>query len=209
MAGHNRRWMLLLPAIALVVVCLLGCRAPSRGDAAYTGDFALSTPAARLTKSMPAFPPFTVGAWPSNSSPSTSDSIIIYVICRIQNAAASMASTPAAGVQVQVRIAYPINHSYIGTTQQDGVARVAVAFSNAKPGLPVLVDVMTTWQGTRYQSQTSFTPAPLSSPSRTFGGGSSHPRHRHKPKATPTPSPAPPANITPTPNATPQPTATP
>lgn len=207
MASHNRRWVLLLPAIALVLVFLLGCQTPGRGDAAYTGGLVISTPRTRVATPTPAFPPFTVGAWPSNSAPSTSDRLIIYVICRIQNAAASMASMPAVGIQVQVHISGPMNRSYVGTTQQDGIARVAIAFSGAQPGLPVLVEAVTTWQGATYQSQTSFTPAPYSSPSHPSDGGSSHSGHPHKPKPTPPPLATPPLDITPTPTS--QPTAAP
>jgi hypothetical protein len=209
MTSHNRRWMLLLPAIALVIVFLLGCQAPDRGDAAFPGSLVLSTPHTRSASPTPAFPPFTVGAWPSNSAPGTSDHIIIYVICRIQNAAASMASTPAAGVQVQVHLSYPMNQSYVGTTQQDGIARVVVAFSGARAGLPVLVDAVTTWQGATYQGQTSFTPAPYNPPSHPSDGGSSHSGHRHKPQPTPPPLATPPVGITPTPMATPLPTTAP
>jgi hypothetical protein len=210
MGRHYQRWMLLLPAIALLAVFLFGCQVPGRNDAANPNGLALSTPSTRLAQPTPAFPPFTLGAWPSNSTPNASDRIMIFVICRIQDAAASMASTPASGVQVQLHIADPINQTYLGTTQQDGIARVSISFYVARPGLPVLVDAEAAWHGAIYQSQTSFTPAPNGRPSHPSDGGSSDSGHSHPPKPTPTPlPPTPPPSMTPTPKPTAQPTAAP
>jgi hypothetical protein len=207
MARRTQPWLLLLLALslALLTVSLLACQVPGRSDSWRQGVLIISTPADGSASATPSFPPFTIGAWPSNSMPDASDRITIYVICRVQDPTMTKPSTPAIGLQVQVHLLDPINQSYDGTTRSDGIAMVPVTFNDRHPGLTVLVAVATTWHGVIYQSQTSFTPAPQPqpSPSPPSGGGTPSPRPGKTPSPTPRPGPPP------TPPPTPAPTAPP
>jgi hypothetical protein len=196
MATQARRWALLLLALATLAVSLLACQAPGGGASqGNAGDIVISTPAG-APSATPTAPPFTIGAWPSNTTPNAHDKITIYVICMVQDPTTGGPSKPAVGLRVQVNVHPPINRSYVATTSGDGMAKIRVTFSDPHPGQPVAVDVATTWQGVTYRRQTFFTPGPQAKPSPTSGdkGG------------TPGPGGAPP---TPTPTPGPNPTATP
>ena len=182
-----RRWALLLPALAILTVSLLACQVPSQsaaqGNSISPTSLTMSPPAAGSASATPTFAPFTIGAWPSNAMPDANDRMVIYIICRMQDPTMTGPSTPSGGMKVRVRVLAPINRSYSGTTNGDGMASVPIAFTDAHPGPPVTVDVAATWHDMTYQSQTSFTPASGGQPPQPSGSGP--PRHG----GTPTPKP--------------------
>jgi hypothetical protein len=196
---HARWWVSLVLALAMLTLSLAACQVPSTGDSSgNTGAVVVSTAGDGSSAATPTLPPFTIGAWPSNSAPRARDSITIYIICMVQDPATGGASRPARGLRVSVSLRSPINHAYSGTTGRDGVAIVHVKFDDTHPGSPVAVDVATTWQGVTYRGQTFFTPAPQGKSSPTPGDGG----------ATPGPGAPPPTPVT-SPTPAQQPTATP
>ncbi len=174
MATHPTRWALLLLALATLLVALVACQTPTAdgsSSSGNTGAIIISTPVGGSTSPTPAFPPFTIGAWPSNTTPDASDTITIYVICQLQDPTMTTPSKPAAGVKVRVNILDPINQSYTKTTGKDGIATVKFSFKDSRPGSPVTVEVSTTWQGVTYSREIFFTPAPQAKPSPSPGTG--------------------------------------
>jgi hypothetical protein len=199
MTTHIRRWALLFVALALLAAFALAACGQPGGASLYNANYAraavLSTPGAG-SGPMPTFPPFTIGAWPSNSMPAAGKSVIIYVTCQIQDPTMARPSQPAVGQTVHVRLLDPVNQTYTGTTDAGGIAAVRVAYNHARARTPILIVVTSTWKGTTYQGQTTFTPA-----SSTGAPVDETPQ----PGATPSAPPL--ATVTPAPQ--PQPTATP
>ena len=209
MAKHTRRWALLLVALAILAVALVACGLPSGYSLPNGSAATMATPAGGSSPT-PAFSPFTIGAWPSNSMPGAGDSVTIYIICRIQDPTMANPATPAAGQTVYVRLLDPVNRTYKGTTGDDGIARARVAYNHARARTPITVEVTATWKGTTYQSQTSFTPMSsmgssgndMPQPGETTPAATATPAPQSEPTATPAPAP-------PTPTPKPDPTATP
>jgi hypothetical protein len=201
-----RRWVLFAPVSALLTICLFACQPPARGSApAGSGFQMLASPANGSASALPTVAPFTIGAWPSNSMPGSSDQVTIYVICRVQNPTMMGPSMPATHLTVVVRALDPINRTAVGITSNDGIARVPVAFSGMHTGKPILVEVAATWHGVTYRGETSFTPAPQGQPTEPA------PNETPKPGATPTATPqvGPPKPMpTPKPSPPPKPVAT-
>ena len=171
MGLQARRFATLLVALSMLSVALVACQAPavsgSGGSSANQG-FALSTPPP--ASPTPTFPPFTIGAWPSNYSPNNPDTITIYVICRTQDQSMKTpAQPPNPGVKVSVLVGAPINQSFTATTGPDGIATVQVAFSDPAPGTPVIVTVTANYNGATYSNQTFFTPGATFTPTPTAG----------------------------------------
>ena len=222
MTGHIRRWALLFVALAMLAVALVACGLPSGYAPPNARSAALMSTPVGASSPTPAFSPFTIGAWPSNSMPAAGKGVTLYIICQIQDPTMARPNQPAAGQPVSVRLLDPVNRTYTGTTGDSGIATVRVAFNHARARTPITVVVTSTWKGATYQSQTSFTPA---SSTGSSGGGAPQPGETPPipaPTATPapnpgptaTPTPAPPApppapTPTPTPTPIPEPTATP
>jgi hypothetical protein len=187
MATHTRRWALLLLALATLAVSLVACQLPSSDPTPSnsTGAIIISTPVGDSASATPVFPPFTIGAWPSDTTPNASDTITIYVICQTQDPSMNTLSKPAVGLRVRVSILDPINQSFTKTTGADGIASVKVSFKDSHPGAPVTVNVSATWKGVNYTRQIYFTPAPQAKPSPSPGGGGGTPG----PGVTPPPTP--------------------
>jgi hypothetical protein len=202
-----RRWALILPALAILMVSLSACQLA--GPNAFLGSsksapsLVMSTPTAGSAAATPTGALFTIGAWPSNSMPRRNERIMIYIVCRVQDPTMNGPGMPAAGIKVQVRVLDPLNRSYSGTTNSGGMARVPIAFHNARIGLPITVDVAAIWHHVTYQSQTSFTPAPGGRPSHLSSGGT--PGHGKTPTPAPTAGPRPKPTVTPHPAPTPIP----
>ena len=211
METRARRWALLLPALAILSASLLACQVP--GQTAFQGNslsptsLIRSSAAAGSVSATPTVAPFTIGAWPSNAMPDANDRLVIFIICRVQDPTMIGSSAPSAGMKVQVLVRAPINRSYAGTTNGDGMARVPIAFNDAHPGQPVTVDVVATWHDVTYQSQTSFTPAPGGQPQQPSSSGP--PKHGEMPTPTPPPGSPPKPTATPPPTPASEPTATP
>ena len=191
MSVHAKRFALLIISFGVIAVSLVACQTPNSA-ANNSNTILIPTPNSANLTPTPNFPPFTIGAWPSNASPELSDSITIYVSCRVQDQSMQGPSQPPpAGQTVIVNIGDPIGGSYSKRTGADGYAAVDVSFNDPNPGQPVLVFVSTTWKGVTYQAQTFFTPGPrapstpTAQPTQQGGGGGGG-------KGTPTPGGLPP-----------------
>lgn len=173
MATHPKRWALLLLALATLVISLVACQAPGADSTTSNnpGAIIISTPVGDSASATPVFPPFTIGAWPSDTTPNASDTITIYVICQMQDPTMTTPSKPAIGLKVRVNVLDPINQSYTKTTGADGIATVQVKFKISHPGTPITVEVSTTWKGVSYARKIYFTPAPEPKPSPSPSAG--------------------------------------
>jgi hypothetical protein len=181
MSLRVKRVLLLAVALGTVAVALVGCQqAPIPGVAnSNSNAIQIITPNPGQLTPTPTFPPFTIGAWPSNFSPNNKDTITIYVFCRTQPASMNGPSTPpGAGLQVSVNVLDPVNKQFSGNTDNDGLAAIPITFDDSQSGKPVVVNVSVSYQGTNYQANTFFTPNPTATPTPT-----------PKPGTTPSPSP--------------------
>ena len=132
MTGHIRRWALLFVALAMLAVALVACGLPSGYAPPNARSAALMSTPVGASSPTPAFSPFTIGAWPSNSMPAAGKGVTIYIICQIQDPTMARPNQPAAGQPVSVRLLDPVNRTYIGTTGDSGIANVRVAFTHAR-----------------------------------------------------------------------------
>lgn len=186
-ATRPRRWALLVLALATLTVSLVACQAspgPSTSSSGNGGGLPLSSSGGGVQVSpTPTFPPFTIGAWPSDRSPAVNDTVTIYILCRVQDQSMKGPSTPPpAGQKIQVLVGDPINQPYEGVTGPDGIAAVPVTFNDPRPGYPVVVQVTTVWNGKTYTNETFFTPGATFKPTAT-------PKHGGGPPPTATPGP--------------------
>jgi hypothetical protein len=183
-----RRFVTLLAAFAFLAVTLVACQVTGPNGGANKGSggggYTFTTPNPASQSPTPKFPTFTIGAWPSNYSPQPLDNITIYVLCRVQTANMSSPATAPNPLVVTVQINAPINQSYKGTTDANGLAAIPVSFSDPKPGTPVQVTVYATYGGTTYSNTTFFTPGATLKPSPTPTGSVTP---GASPKATKTP----------------------
>jgi hypothetical protein len=132
------------------------------------GGNVFKTPAS-LSSPTPAFPGFTVGAWPSNYSPGNTGTLTIYVICRKQDP--SMQNPPTAVANVPVVLSFtPAGNAAVNIapmtaqTGQDGIAAFTFQFSDPTSGVPIVVQAVATFNGVSYTAQTFFTPNPQAKP---------------------------------------------
>lgn len=179
-----RRVTLLLLALGILAFGLVACSVGPSAQNLQNTSLAFSTPNPLLYTPTPTFPPFTVGAWPSNYSPNNADTVTIYVICRAQNASMSGPSMPTSGLPVSVTAGgqgYPITENGSGTTDADGMAAVPITFTDPQSGYPIVVTVSVNYKNQTYTATTFFTPNPMATPSPTPKPG--------QPAATPTATP--------------------
>jgi hypothetical protein len=161
---------LLLASFLLIGIAVVACATP-QGSTPYSSGSngnVFQTPAS-LESPTPAFPPFTVGAWPSNYSPGNNGTLTIYVECRIQDPSMQNPATPAKNVPVIVNFASAGNAainipSMNGQTASDGIAAFTFSFTDPYSGVPVVVQVIATYNGVSYPAQTFFTPNPEQKP---------------------------------------------
>lgn len=166
----KQRFFLLL--LAVLAVLLAACSASLVNDPGQgQGTIALHTPSLSPT---PTTPPYTIGAFASNPSPGTSDTVTIYVIFHFGGKPQGQA-----GVSL-------FFHSYQGSgidqlnsqagvrqTANDGWAAFTLTYTNLPNQSPVLVDVTVQYNGQSYQQHTAafFTPVQgAATPSPTPGG---------------------------------------
>lgn len=166
----KQRLFLLL--LAVLAVLLAACSASLVNDPGQgQGTIALYTPSLSPT---PTAPPFTIGAFTSNPSPGTSDTVTIYVIFHLGGKPQGQA-----GVSLYF-------HTYGGggidqlnsqaggrQTANDGWAAFTLNYTNLPNQSPVLVDVTVQYNGQTYQQTkaTFFTPLQGSAtPSPPAGG---------------------------------------
>jgi hypothetical protein len=188
MSLRVRRVLLLATALGTMAVALVGCQqAPIPGIVNNTTALQIITPNPGQLTPTPTFPPFTVGAWPSNYSPNNKDSITIYVFCRVQPGDMAGPSTPPKNsLQVTVNVLEPVNKQFTGNTDNVGLAAVPITFDDQQSGKPVVVAVSVNYNGTNYNANTFFTPNPTATPTPT-----------PKPGTTPTASPSASPTVTP------------
>lgn len=183
-ARLTRRVALLLFAFGFLTFGLVACAVGPSAQNLQGTSFQFATPNPLLYTPTPTFPPFTVGAWPSNYAPNNADTVTIYVLCRAQNAAMTGPSTPVQGLPVSVTASAPVNQNGSGTTDADGMAAIPLTFTDPQSGTPVTVSVTVNYHNQTYTASTFFTPSPMATP-------------------TPTPKPGAPATPTGKPTATP------
>ena len=164
---HARRFALLFIAMSVLSVTLVACQVSgaSVGGGSNTGSgLNFTTPNPSKLSPTPTFPPFTIGAWPSNYSPQALDNITIYVLCRVQSSTMAGPATPPNPLTVTVLVDTPINKTLTATTDANGLATVPLSFSDPNPGTPVVVTVYATWNGQVFRNQTFFTPGATNTP---------------------------------------------
>jgi hypothetical protein len=164
--------MLLVAALCIISVALAACQTSSESSAApadSSGANVFHTPNPSLASPTPTFPPFTVGAWPSNYSPGNNDTITIYILCRVQKDMNNPPLPPNPPVQVTVLVGDPVGGTHTATTDNDGLAAITFAYNDPQSGVPVVVSVQVTYGNQTYAAQTFFTPAPTRRPSPTPG----------------------------------------
>jgi hypothetical protein len=163
-AGRVKRVAVGLVALCGLAVALVGCQsAPIPGvvNGGGSSTIQIVTPNPGQLSPTPTFPPFTIGAWPSNYSPNNQDTITIYVICRVQPADMQGPSKVASGLQVSVDVGPPVNNHFSGTTDNDGMAAIQVPINDPKSGTPVTVTVNANYNNQTFTATTFFTPSPM------------------------------------------------
>lgn len=173
MRRKTSQFALLFVGFTLLALSLVACQS-SNGQADNPSSNVLSgfkTPNAGLFTPTPTFPPFTIGAWPSNYSPQNNDTVTIYVLCRVQPKDMSGPPTPPnPPISVHVSITDPFTKSADGTTDASGLAAIPIPFSDSKSGYPVRVYVSTSYGGHTYNAETAFTPNVTQPPPPTATG---------------------------------------
>lgn len=168
MSAQTKRLGLFATALAIGSISLVACAANPITPANSNSNVAFITPDTAQFTPTPQFPVFTIGAWPSNPSPSTVDTITIYIICRVQDPTMKTPSLPPPKpVTVRVSIGPPINTGLQGTTDADGMAALAFSVNDSNAGQPVDVYVTANWNGQLYTARTYFTPSPGALPTAT------------------------------------------
>ena len=168
MTAPAKRFALFMVALSIIAIVFVGCATPSSlptsngGSGAVTG---FHTPAANNGQPTPAFPPFTIGAWPSNYSPGNNDTITIYVLCRVQDQTMLTPAKPAPGLNVTIVLSGPVGGTYQGVTDAAGLAAINFTVNDPSSGQPVTVTASTTYNGQAYSAETFFTPSPGAKPS--------------------------------------------
>jgi len=168
-----KRFGLLTVVLCLLGISLVACSSSDSpvavGSSDNSGISGFKTPNANLWTPTPTFPPFTVGAWPSNYSPLLNDTVTIYVLCRTQQDMNNPPGVPSSPVTVHVQAGAPINKSADGTTDASGLAAVPLPFSlpQSAAGKPIEIAVNASYGGKSYLAKTYFTAAVTTQPTPT------------------------------------------
>jgi hypothetical protein len=168
MNGGTKRWMIACVALCAFSIALVACDSTpvagsSNGNGAVPG---FKTPNPGLFTPTPTFPPFTVGAWPSNYSPQKNDTVTIYVQCRVQDATMNGPSQPSGTLPVHVNVP-DLNKQADGNTDAQGLAAIPITYVGAETGKPVRAYISVTYKGKVYTAETLFTPDVMHQPSPT------------------------------------------
>ncbi len=175
MSHMAKRVALIALAFGVLAAGLAACASPAPPTPPATGGGgvnAFHTPNPALQSPTPAFPAFTIGAWPSDYSPAAGGTVTIYVVCRIQDPSMGSAPRPAAGQVVTINVGPPLNLAQNVTTDNAGLGNWQFTVVDNQNGQPVVVTVTTNFQGKTYTANTFFTPsaAAASSPSPNPSG---------------------------------------
>jgi hypothetical protein len=150
--------MIACVTLCVLAVALVACdSSPVVGASNSNGVPGFKTPNPGLFTPTPTFPPFTVGAWPSNFSPAKNDTVTIYVLCRIQDATMNNPSQPSGTLPVHVN-APDLGKQADGNTDAEGLAAIPITYVGAATGKPVRVYASVTYKGKVYTAETLFTP---------------------------------------------------
>lgn len=175
MSVQAKRFALLLAAFGIIAVSLVACQTPNSANQGTSNTILIPTQNSSNLTPTPKFPPFTIGAWPSNASPQLNDSVTIYISCRVQDQSMQGPSQPAPGLAINISVGNPVGGTYSARTGPDGYAAVTFSFNDSTPGQPVIVDAWANWNGATYHAQTFFTPGPQApatpTEQATQGGG--------------------------------------
>jgi hypothetical protein len=173
----KQRFFLL--SLAVLAVLLAACSASLVNDPGQgQGTIVLRTPSLSPT---PTAPPYTIGAYASNPSPRTSDTVTIYVIFHLEQ---NGSSKPVGGASVSLYFHYTsaaggggidqLNSQAGGKqTANDGWAAFSVTYTNLPNQSPVQVDATVQANGQTYTQRDAafFTPVQGSvTPSPPPGG---------------------------------------
>jgi hypothetical protein len=193
MRTHARTFGLVGTLLFLLTVILAACAAPSvpvNTTSDNGGINVFRTPNPRDASPTPTFPPFTVGAWPSNFSPANNEHMTIYVLCKQQVASMNGPAISVLNMPVDIYIGAPVNQDISDpkggkpTTDATGLATGQFDLNDPKSGLPVTVSITVTLGGKTYHADTFFTPNPTQAPTPTPGPSKT-------PTGSPTASPTP------------------
>lgn len=175
MRTHARRYGLMGTVLFLLVSILAACAAPSVPTNSPSdngnGVNVFRTPNPNDASPTPTFPPYTVGAWPSNYSPANNEHMVIYVLCKSQPKDQHGAATAMSGISVDIYIGDPVNTdiSPKPVTDSTGLATGQFDLNDPKSGQPVTVTITVNMGGKNYQAETFFTPNPTQAPTATPG----------------------------------------
>ncbi|HEU5330115.1 MAG TPA: hypothetical protein VFU78_18645 [Thermomicrobiales bacterium] len=187
MSQQAKRFGLMMVAVSLISVVLVACQSPSTPTGTQQGPGGVNvfhTPNPALDTPTPTFPPFTIGAWMSNFSPATKDTITIYVLCKIQDQAFTGPSQPAVGQTVTISIGPPINQANAVKTDSSGLGAWPLQINDNQAGVPVQVTVSTSYKGQSYSASTFFTPSPGGNATPTKGPKGTPPSGSPQPSPT-------------------------
>ena len=176
MVAPAKRFSLLIVAFSVIAVALVACQSPTSPVANPASQNAVTgfhTPLPNNGQPTPAFPPFTMGAWPSIYSPANVQTITIYVLCRVQDQTMNgPAKPPPTPITITIVLNSPngrIGGTYQGTTDADGLAAIPIALNDPYSGMPVTVVATGSYGGQTYTATTFFTPSPTAKPTPTPG----------------------------------------
>ena len=172
MSAQVKRSALLVVALAVIAVAFVACQAPTTPiqTSSNTGVTGFHTPIPGGGSPTPTFPPFTMGAWPSNYSPQNNDNITIYVLCRVQVASMDKPSyPPSQQLTVTISLNGPIGGTYSAQTDTDGLAAIPIQLNDPASGQPVTVVATANYNGQTYTAYTFFAPNPQAKPTPTAG----------------------------------------
>jgi len=163
-----KRLGVIATALGLMALALAACAGnPINTPSSAPNDITFTTPDVSQYTPTPQYPPFTIGAWVSNYSPNTNDTITIYAILRVQDLTMRTPAQPPPPQSVHVVIGPPVNTNLSGTTDQDGIVAIVFNVNDQTVGQPVDVYVTTSWKGQLYTARTFFTPSPSAAPTAT------------------------------------------
>jgi hypothetical protein len=174
MTIQAKRVALLLVALGSLALSLVACAAgplqPPTIANNNAGGYAFTTPNPSSFTPTPTFPVFTIGAWVSNYAPSPSDTVTIYVVCKVQDQTMQTAGSPAPSIPITVLVGDPLDQSLSGKTDNVGLAAISYTFNDPSIGQPVVVTVSANYNNQTYTNHTFFTPGATQAPQPTPKG---------------------------------------
>ncbi len=177
MRTRARQFGLVGTLLFLLATILAACAAPTVVPSTSSNNGNINvfrTPNPNDASPTPTFPPFTVGAWPSNYSPANNASMTIYVLCKAQPTNQSGPATPVVGATVDIYVGAPVNVDVTNgpnkpVTDASGLATGQFDLNDPHSGVPVTVTITVVLGNKTYRAATFFTPSPTEAPTATPG----------------------------------------